>query len=87
MGADMVFIGRPVIWGLSYAGEEGVRQVLTLLRDELSLAMKLCGVCSVQVRSALPYNTYFQRFTCCHFQDISSAIVRHESYFRNRSKL
>eukprot|EP01036_Dinobryon_divergens_P026679 gene26678-35355_t len=67
LGADMVFVGRPVIWGLSYAGEEGVCQVLSLLIDELSLAMKLCGVCSVQ--------------------EISSDIVRHESYYRNRSKL
>ena len=50
LGADMVFVGRPAIWGLSYDGEEGVHQVLSLLRDELRLAMQLCGVPSVQVQ-------------------------------------
>ena len=36
-------IGRPYLWGLAAAGEEGVRDVLRLLRDELSLAMALSG--------------------------------------------
>ncbi|XP_001622504.2 2-Hydroxyacid oxidase 1 isoform X2 [Nematostella vectensis] len=43
LGARAVFIGRPVIWGLAYKGEEGVRQVLELLREELRLAMILSG--------------------------------------------
>ncbi|XP_071794175.1 2-Hydroxyacid oxidase 1-like isoform X2 [Asterias amurensis] len=47
LGAKAVFIGRPVWWGLTYKGEEGVRQVLELLRDELSLAMALSGCASV----------------------------------------
>ncbi|XP_071794962.1 2-Hydroxyacid oxidase 1-like isoform X2 [Asterias amurensis] len=47
LGARAVFIGRPVWWGLTYKGEEGVRKVLELLRDELSLAMALSGCSSV----------------------------------------
>lgn len=47
LGARAVFIGRPVIWGLSHDGEQGVVQVLQLLKDELSLAMKLSGVTDV----------------------------------------
>ncbi|XP_048587238.1 glycolate oxidase 5 isoform X1 [Nematostella vectensis] len=43
LGARAVFVGRPVIWGLAYKGEEGVRQVLELLREELRLAMILSG--------------------------------------------
>ena len=43
MGARAVFIGRPVMWGLAYAGAEGVEQVLHMLRDELYLAMQLAG--------------------------------------------
>ena len=43
LGAKAVFVGRPVLWGLAYAGEEGVRQVLTLLHNELELAMALAG--------------------------------------------
>eukprot|EP01036_Dinobryon_divergens_P032417 gene32417-42000_t len=41
LGAKAVFIGRPVLWGLSHSGEEGVYNVLKLLNDEFTLAMKL----------------------------------------------
>lgn len=43
MGADAVLIGRPVLWGLAAGGEEGVVQVLEILRAEIDLAMALCG--------------------------------------------
>jgi 4-hydroxymandelate oxidase len=43
MGADLVAVGRPQLWGLAADGEDGVRRVLEMLRDELSLAMALCG--------------------------------------------
>jgi len=41
-------VGRPVVWGLACEGEKGVHHVLSLLRDELVLAMKLCGVTSIK---------------------------------------
>lgn len=43
LGARAVCIGRPYLWALAAAGEEGVRDVLRLLREELSLAMALSG--------------------------------------------
>jgi 4-hydroxymandelate oxidase len=43
LGARAVLVGRPVIWGLAVGGEEGVRKVLELLRDELLLALALLG--------------------------------------------
>ena len=43
LGADAVAVGRPVIWGLAAAGEEGVARVLALLRAELTNALTLCG--------------------------------------------
>jgi 4-hydroxymandelate oxidase len=43
LGARCVFLGRPVVWGLAVAGEAGVRHILEMLRDELSLAMALAG--------------------------------------------
>lgn len=43
LGARAVLVGRPVFWGLSVAGEQGVRDLLTLLREELDLAMALAG--------------------------------------------
>ncbi|GFX80916.1 hydroxyacid oxidase 1 [Trichonephila clavipes] len=42
-GAKMVFIGRPVIWGLAMDGAFGVRDVLTTLRDEFNETMLLSG--------------------------------------------
>jgi 4-hydroxymandelate oxidase len=43
MGADAVALGRPQLWGLAADGENGVRRILEMLRDELALAMALCG--------------------------------------------
>ena len=43
LGARAVCIGRPYLWALAAAGEEGVRDVLRILRDELALAMALSG--------------------------------------------
>jgi 4-hydroxymandelate oxidase len=43
LGARAVCIGRPYLWALAAAGEEGVRDVLGILRDELALAMALSG--------------------------------------------
>lgn len=43
LGAKIVLIGRPVLWGLAYDGEKGVGSVLEILRSEVDLAMSLCG--------------------------------------------
>jgi 4-hydroxymandelate oxidase len=43
LGARAVCIGRPYLWGLAVGGEAGVRDVLRILREELSLAMALSG--------------------------------------------
>jgi len=47
LGADLVAVARPVLWGLAVDGAAGVERVLTLLRDELSLAMALAGCRSI----------------------------------------
>jgi 4-hydroxymandelate oxidase len=43
LGAQAVLIGRPYLWGLAVNGQQGVRDVLALLREELELAMMLSG--------------------------------------------
>ncbi|RVE75428.1 hypothetical protein OJAV_G00017240 [Oryzias javanicus] len=43
LGAKAVFMGRPVLWALACQGEEGVRELLELLKEELRLAMALSG--------------------------------------------
>jgi 4-hydroxymandelate oxidase len=48
LGAKAVLLGRPILWGLTLAGEAGVKHVLELLRDELDLAMALSGCAKLQ---------------------------------------
>jgi 4-hydroxymandelate oxidase len=43
LGARAVLVGRPVLWGLAVAGEEGAFRVLEILRQELQEAMLLSG--------------------------------------------
>ncbi len=43
LGASAVLVGRPILHGLANAGAQGVAHVLRLLRDELEVAMALCG--------------------------------------------
>ena len=43
LGARAVMIGRPILWGLCVAGQQGATHVLEILRRELDEAMLLCG--------------------------------------------
>jgi 4-hydroxymandelate oxidase len=43
VGARAVLVGRPILWGLCVAGEQGAVHVLEILRRELDEAMLLCG--------------------------------------------
>jgi 4-hydroxymandelate oxidase len=43
LGARAVLVGRPVLWGLTLDGADGVRAVLQHLRAEVDLAMALAG--------------------------------------------
>jgi 4-hydroxymandelate oxidase len=48
LGATAAFIGRPMLWGLTTAGAEGVRDVVGGLTAELAHAMALAGAPSVR---------------------------------------
>lgn len=47
LGADFCWIGRPVLWGLAYKGQEGVDLCLRLLTEEFERTMGLAGVTKV----------------------------------------
>ncbi|XP_063224292.1 2-Hydroxyacid oxidase 1-like [Bacillus rossius redtenbacheri] len=47
LGARMVFLGRPALWGLAHSGQRGVRGVLDIVRAELRTVMALSGCTSV----------------------------------------
>jgi isopentenyl diphosphate isomerase/L-lactate dehydrogenase-like FMN-dependent dehydrogenase len=47
LGARAVGIGRPYVWGLAAYGQEGVERVIDILRAELFMTMRNCGVPSL----------------------------------------
>lgn len=48
LGADACMIGKPWIYGLSARGEAGVGDILTILKNELKIAMTHLGVASIK---------------------------------------
>ena len=48
LGAKMVFIGRPALWGLAHSGEEGVKKILTILKTELDYALAITGCATIK---------------------------------------
>lgn len=48
LGADCVFVGRPVLWGIASGGIAGAKKVIEIMRDEFELTMKLLGVTSIK---------------------------------------
>jgi isopentenyl diphosphate isomerase/L-lactate dehydrogenase-like FMN-dependent dehydrogenase len=52
LGATGVGIGRPSIWGLAAFGQEGVEQVLEILRTEFLIAMRQMGSPNIKAISA-----------------------------------
>lgn len=50
LGARMVFVGRPIFFGLSVNGQAGVEDIFNIFRRELDIAMALSGcktVCEI----------------------------------------
>ena len=47
LGADCVFVGRPVLWGLATDGQAGVEKVIQILNQELKDAMLATGCMNV----------------------------------------
>lgn len=47
LGAKFVFVGRLWVWGLSIAGEHGVRHVMKSLLADLDILMNVAGIQSI----------------------------------------
>jgi len=48
LGADMVAIGRPALWGLAVNGKEGVKNIIQILYEELYQAMLLTKMSTIE---------------------------------------
>lgn len=53
LGAQAIAVGRATLYGAAAAGEAGAERALTILTDELSRAMQLCGTPRVSDIDAL----------------------------------
>ncbi|XP_048193077.1 2-Hydroxyacid oxidase 2-like isoform X1 [Perognathus longimembris pacificus] len=47
LGAKCIFLGRPILWGLTCKGEKGVEEVLNILKEEFRTSMTLTGCRSI----------------------------------------
>lgn len=48
LGADIVWIGRAVLWALACEGQQGVENVIRILNEELKEAMLRAGCYSLE---------------------------------------
>ncbi|CAA7401198.1 unnamed protein product [Spirodela intermedia] len=61
LGAKAVMVGRPVVFGLAAKGEQGVRRVVEILKDELELTMALAGCPTIDAISRSHVRTEQER--------------------------
>ena len=47
LGANIVAVGRPLVYGLAIDGATGVQRIFELYREEFTSAMAMCGVTSL----------------------------------------
>lgn len=47
LGAQLVFVGRPILWGLAVNGQTGAECVLKLYRNEFETTMMLAGATEI----------------------------------------
>ena len=47
LGVTACLLGRPALWGVAVAGQDGVAHVLEIFRREIDRAMGLCGASSL----------------------------------------
>ncbi|XP_043671074.1 peroxisomal (S)-2-hydroxy-acid oxidase GLO5 [Vespula pensylvanica] len=48
LGANMVFIGRPMLWGLCHAGEKGALNILDMMKKEIDQVIALTGCTTIK---------------------------------------
>ncbi|XP_054282740.1 uncharacterized protein LOC128999963 [Macrosteles quadrilineatus] len=61
LGARMVFVGRPALWGLTHSGQQGVERILNILKKELHTTMALAGCSSIEAitKSMVVHENYY----------------------------
>ncbi|KFM58534.1 Hydroxyacid oxidase 1, partial [Stegodyphus mimosarum] len=74
-GAKVAFVGRPIIWGLTIGGSEGVKKMLNILKSELRETMFMSGVSDL---SELTDDLIATFDSIIHFQKTNSLFEKDE---------
>ncbi|CAH0722671.1 unnamed protein product, partial [Brenthis ino] len=63
LGAKMVFVGRPALWGLAVGGQAGVEKMLSIFRNELEYTFQIAGTATVAdiTRDMVRHETAYSR--------------------------
>lgn len=63
LGAKMVFIGRPAVYGLACEGQAGVENILKILKHEFDLTMCNAGVTKIAevTRDMVVHKNYYAK--------------------------
>uniref|UniRef100_A0A7G3AIW4 (S)-2-hydroxy-acid oxidase n=1 Tax=Lutzomyia longipalpis TaxID=7200 RepID=A0A7G3AIW4_LUTLO len=63
LGAKLVFIGRPAIWGLTADGQRGVETILKIIKNELNICMAIAGCPTVSdiSRKYVVHESYYSK--------------------------
>ncbi|XP_056646023.1 2-Hydroxyacid oxidase 1 [Diorhabda sublineata] len=63
LGARLVFIGRPALWGLTHSGQAGVEQILNILKKELITCMAIAGFSNIKEidRNLVVHENYYSK--------------------------
>lgn len=61
LGAKMVFIGRPALYGLACEGQNGVENIIKILKHELDLTMCNTGARSIKeiIKDMVVHKNYY----------------------------
>jgi len=57
LGATAVGVGKPAVYSMSAYGQEGIEKMLQILKDELVMAMRLCGATKISDLTPALVNT------------------------------
>lgn len=63
LGAKMVFFGRPALYGLACEGQQGVENIIKILKNEFDIAMGTCGVKSIKeiMNGMIVHKSYYSK--------------------------
>ena len=71
VGADACMIGKPWVYGLAARGENGVEEVLAILKNELKIVMSHLGISSIEdIHRGLLVHAWSQDNTNSHLCSI-----------------